>query len=261
MHNQFEHINSFFDKIYIISIARATERHEKIELHLQGLNYELLFGIDKNDLNESLLIEQHIYDKDQSKKHHLWNQPMLLGQIACSWSHKKVYELQIKNGYQKVLVLEDDVIINQVGVDLFPKIIQELPPNWDLVYFDYHKRTESNFLSKYRTVVYMLQHYIGKLNWTAGMIKQLYAKPYSEHVRIAGYHEYTSAYAITLSTAQKLLKLQTPISFVADNLLGYAITNKFLTAYLTVPKLFEQESQQLGGNTFSYVTDSYDNGL
>ncbi len=261
MSNQFEHINQYFDKIYIISIARAIERHEKINMHLQGLNYELVMGVDKNDLNEAQLIEQHIYDKAQACQHHLWKQPMLLGQIACSWSHKKIYEQQIKNGFQKVLILEDDVIINQVGVDLFPKIINELPANWELVYFDYHKRTENNFLSKYRTSVYMLQHYIGKLNWSPSMIKNLYAKPLSEHLKMAGYHEYTSAYAITLSAAQKLLKLQTPISFVADNLLGYAITNKFLTAYLTVPKLFEQESQQLGGNTFSYVTDSYDNGL
>lgn len=261
MIHQFEHINQYFDKIYIISIARAVERHEKIKLHLQGLNYELFFGIDKNNLQEKSLIEQDIYNKEQSKKHHLWNQPMFLGQIACAWSHKKIYELQIQNGYQKVLILEDDVIINQVGVDLFPKIINELPANWELVYFDYHKRTKNNFRSKYRTAVYMLQHYIGKLNWSTSMIKHLYAKPFSEHLKIAGYHEYTSAYAITLSAAQKLLKLQTPITFVADNLLGYAITNKIIAAFLAVPKLFEQESQQLGGNTYSYVTDTYDNGL
>lgn len=261
MSNQFEHINEYFDKIFIISIARATERHEKINMHLQGLNYELVLGVDKNDLTEAHLTEKNIYNKAQACKHHLWNQPMLLGQIACSWSHKKIYEQQIKNGFQKVLILEDDVIINQVGVDLFPKIIQELPANWELVYFDYHKRSDTNFLSKYRTVVYMLQHYIGKLNWSTAMIKNLYAKPLSQHVKTAGYHEYTSAYAITLSAAEKLLKLQTPITFVADNLLGYAITNKLITAYLAVPKLFEQESQQLGGNTYSYVTDTYGNGL
>lgn len=261
MIHQFEHINRYFDKIYIITIARAVERHEKIQMHLQGLNYELLIGVDKNDLDEQQLIAQHIYDKEQACKHHLWNQPMLLGQIACAWSHKKIYELQVKHGYNNVLILEDDVIVNQVGIDLFPNIIKELPADWQLIYFDYHKRTDNNLLSKYRTTIYFLQHFTGKLNWTPAMIKNLYAKPLSTHLKTAGYHEYTSAYAITLPAAQKLLKLQTPISFVADNLLGYAITNKMINAYLSVPKLFEQESQQIGGNTYSYVTDSYDNGL
>ncbi len=125
MRNQFEYINQYFDKIFVISIARAVERHEKIKLHLQGLNYELLIGIDKNDLEEKVLVEQHVYDKEKGRKHHLWNQPMILGQIACSLSHKKVYELQVQYGYKKVLILEDDVIVNQVGVDLFPQIIKE----------------------------------------------------------------------------------------------------------------------------------------
>lgn len=258
MHHQFEHINAFFDKIYIITIARATERHEKIKIHLAGLNYEFLTGVDKKDLSEPNLIEQNIYDKEKAQKHHLWNQPMSIGQIACSWSHKKAYELQLKHQYKRVLILEDDVIINQVGIDLFPNISRELPSSWELLYFDYHKRTENNIAAGYRKVVSLLQHYVGRNNWTPHMIKHLYAQPYSQHLKKAGYHEYTSAYAITLNAAEKLLYLQTPISFIADNLLGYAITNQMLEAYLTVPRLFEQESQQEGGNTYSYVADDAD---
>jgi glycosyl transferase, family 25 len=255
MHNQFEHINSYFDKIYIITIARAIERHEKIKIHLEGLNYEFLTGVDKQDLDEATLIADITYDKEKAKKHHLWNQPMTMGQIACSWSHKKVYELQIKNQYKRVLVLEDDVIINQVGIDLFPQMIKELPHTWELLYFDYHKRTERNMAARYRQFISLLQHYFGSNNWTPHMIKHLYATPFSTHLKKAGYHEYTSAYAITLGAAEKLLYLQTPISFIADNLLGFAITNQMTEAYISLPRLFEQESQQEGGNTYSYVSD------
>ncbi|HEX4957467.1 MAG TPA: glycosyltransferase family 25 protein [Lacibacter sp.] len=255
MHSQFEHINTYFDKIYVITIARATERHEKIKIHLDGLNYEFLNGVDKQDLIEEELIRSAIYNKEKARKHHIWNQPMGMGQIACSWSHKKVYELQLQHQYQRVLILEDDVIINQVGIDLFPNIISELPATWELLYFDYHKRTENNINARYRKLVSLLQHYAGRNNWTPHMIKHLYAVPFSQHLKKAGFHEYTSAYAITLSAAEKLLQLQTPISFIADNLLGYAITNQLLEAYLTTPRLFEQESQQEGGNTYSYVAD------
>lgn len=255
MTNQFEHINAFFDKIYIITIERAQERHEKIKLHLQGLNYEFLLGVDRKKLSEVQLIKDGVYNRQLAQKHHLWNQPMLSGQIACSWSHKKVYELQVAHQYKRVLVLEDDVIIHQVGIDLFPKMIEELPADWELLYFDYHKRTENDTAAKYRKAIYRIQHFFGRNNWTPHMIKHLYAEPFSTHLKRAGYHEYTSAYALTLSAAQTLLQLQTPISFIADNLLGYAITNQLIKGYLTVPRLFEQESQQEGGNTFSYVSD------
>ncbi|MFM9909499.1 MAG: glycosyltransferase family 25 protein [Chitinophagaceae bacterium] len=261
MVNQFEHINAYFDKIYIITISRAVERHEKIKIHLQGLNYELVFGVDKRNLNQSDLINKGVYNETAARKHHLKNQQMQMGQIACAWSHKNIYEQQIKKGLKKVLILEDDVIIHQVGIDLFPVIVHELPADWELIYFDYHKRTEGNFKSRYKKFLYLLQHFVGLNNWTPKMIRALYARPFSEHLKKAGYHEYTSAYAITLSAAEKLLQLQTPISFIADNLLGYAITNKMINAFISIPKLFEQESQQQGGNTYSYVTDTYDNGL
>ncbi len=255
MNNQFEHINAFFDKIYIVTIARATERHEKIKLHLQGLDYEFLYGVDRKDLIEEQLIKDGIYSKQLAQKHHLWNQPMLSGQIACSWSHKKVYELQVKHQYNRVLILEDDVIIHQVGIDLFPAMLKELPDDWEMLYFDYHKRIDDDNAARLRKIIYNVQHVFGRNNWTPHMIKHLYAKPFSTHLKKAGYHEYTSAYALTLTAAQTLLKLQTPISFIADNLLGYAITNQLVKGYLTVPRLFEQESQQEGGNTFSYVSD------
>jgi glycosyl transferase, family 25 len=260
MNNQFEHINAFFDKIFIITIHRATERHEKINMHLQGLDFEFLYGVDRNDLNEKQLINDGIYNDTMARKHHLWNQPMISGQIACSWSHKKVYELQVLHGYRRVLVLEDDVVIQQVGIDLFPEMLKELPADWELLYFDYHKRTDNDNGARFRKFIYHIQHLFGRNNWTPHMINHLYAEPFSTHLKKAGYHEYTSAYAITLSAAQKLLQLQTPISFIADNLLGYAITNQMVKAYISIPKLFEQESQQPGGNIYSYVTDSYDNG-
>jgi glycosyl transferase family 25 len=261
MSNPFELINTYFDKIFIITLTRATERHEKITHQLKGLNFEFLFGVDGKDLIEEQLISEGAYSKQLAKKHHLWNQPMIMGQIACSWSHKKIYELQCRESYQKVLILEDDVVLNSSGIKLFSNMINELPPSWELLYMDYHKRTDDNLLSRYRKTVFMIQHLTGRTNWTPAMIRNLYARPYSEHLKKAGYHEYTSAYAITLSAAQKLLRLQTPISFIADNLLGYAISNNQIEAYLSLPKLFEQESQQQGGNNYSYVTDTYDNGL
>ncbi len=47
----FETLNNFFDKIYVITLKRATERHEHIHKELKGLTYELFFGVDKQEFD------------------------------------------------------------------------------------------------------------------------------------------------------------------------------------------------------------------
>src|SRR5690349_16137168 len=102
-------LNSFFDKIYVITLHRATDRHEHVQKELDGLNYELFFGKDKLEFSVEDLKAEHIYDEPLAIKHHRWHKPMPPGMIGCSWSHKLVYEDVIKNRYNKVLIFEDDV--------------------------------------------------------------------------------------------------------------------------------------------------------
>jgi GR25 family glycosyltransferase involved in LPS biosynthesis len=71
----------------------------------------------------------------------------------------------------------------------------------------------------------------------------LYARKFSEHLFLAGYHDFTSAYAITESAAKKLINLQTPVAFVADNLLAHACSNLLINGLVSSPKVFLQESQ------------------
>jgi GR25 family glycosyltransferase involved in LPS biosynthesis len=71
---------------------------------------------------------------------------MKLGEVACSMGHKAIYEDAVNNGYSKILILEDDVSINQEGIVLFNQIVNQLPINWDIIYFDYFKNEEKNCL-------------------------------------------------------------------------------------------------------------------
>jgi hypothetical protein len=128
-----------------------------------------------------------------------------------------------------------------------------MPNNWHLLYLDYAKNDTNNFFLTVKRWIYHLQKTIGLLKWSHTTINHLHAKPYSKNLRKAGYHDYTSAYAITQYAAKVLLKVQTPVSFPSDNALAHAVTNLYINGFITVPKFFEQLSQQKNNMVKSYV--------
>lgn len=254
MVTSFDSLNSFFDHIYVITLQRATQRHENIKKDLAGLNYSFFFGADKNDFSIDQLKQDGIYDEVKAIRHHRYNKPMSAGQIGCSWSHKLVHMDMLQKGYEKILVLEDDVTAISEGLNEFDHIIQELPPDWELLYLDYAKNEKEHAGASLKKITYHLQHLAGALKWSHQTIANLYAKPYSAHLKHAGFHDYTDAYAITASAAKKLAGLQTPLSFVADNLLAYACTNRIVNGFISIPKVFSQESQS-NKDSGSFVED------
>jgi glycosyl transferase family 25 len=121
----FTPLNNFFDFIYIITLERATERQQKITEPLEGLNYTFFYGVDKKDLTLDHLIESGIYDEKKAIELNRYDKPMNTGQVGCSWSHRLVYEDMLKNGYRKVLILEDDVVPNKEGFAVLEDIIAD----------------------------------------------------------------------------------------------------------------------------------------
>jgi glycosyl transferase family 25 len=239
----FEPLNKFFDHTYVITLERATERQEKIIQNLEGLNYQFFFGVDKKDLSIDQLIEEGIYDEQKAITLHRYSKPMNTGQIGCCWSHKLVYEDMLKNGYKKVLILEDDVVANKEGFALLEEMFKELPDTWELWYLDFQKNLKRDLGTWIKQYTYHFLRAIGKLKWSHLTINNLYARKFSQHLFIAGFHDFTSAYAITQPAAKKLVQLQTPLAFVADNLLAHACSNLLIQAFVSCPKVFAQESQ------------------
>ncbi len=236
----FEQFNNFFDKIFVITLERSANRQAHITKALEGLDYEFFLGADKNDFSIKDLKEKNIYNEALAVKHHRYSKPMNAGQIGCALSHKNIYEEIINKGYTKTLILEDDVKAVTESINIFSEIIKELPGNWELLYFDYSKNEDPQQLKKYW---YHLQKITGGLKWDYTIINNLYPKHFSKYLSVAGFHDYTDAYAVTLSGAKKLLELQSPVSYVADNLLAVAAASKRLNAFISRPKLFQQLSQ------------------
>jgi len=234
-------LQQYFDKILIVSIPRFTERHVRVQDHLQGLPFDFFWGADKLQLDLEKAKQDGVYDEAQTKQ--LQRQGKLLnpGELACALSHRMVYEAMIKNNWDKVLILEDDVLPLYENLVLLPEVLNELPANWELVYFGYLKNEKVTVGLKVKQALYKIQSLLGLMTWSYKMISNMLPKPYSTHLKKAGFHDCTHAYAITLSGAKKLLAAQTPVVYRADDLLSHIILKGELNAFVTEPKFFDQE--------------------
>ena len=234
-------LQQYFDKILVLSVPRFTARHHQVEQHLQGLPFEYFWGADKLQLDYEEVKANGTYDEQKAKKLQRQGKALNLGEIACSLSHRNVYSTMIEQGWGRVLILEDDVLPRYSDLKLLSETLKELPFNWELVYLGYLKHEKITTGLKMKQFFYNILSSLGLMKWDNKMVSHLLPRPYSTHLKKAGFHDCTHAYAITLEAAKKLLAAQTPVVYRADDLLSSAIMKGELNAYITEPKFFDQE--------------------
>lgn len=259
MKTPYTFLNAYFDKIFVLSLRRATDRQATLKESLKGLNYEIFWAKDKQDFLLEEVISQGIYDERQALKLNRHGAKKLaLGEVACSWSHRNIYQRMIDEGLERVLVFEDDVAPNLDTLALLPETLQQLPDDWELVYLGFLKNEEVLRKHWRKRQFYRLLATFKAYQWlTRREVNNLYPKSYSENLRVAGLHDCTHAYALTLPAAHKLVKAQTPIYSSADELLTHEVLRGHLKAFICNPTFFDQQGfnsvgHQSGG---SYVFD------
>ena len=235
------YLQQYFDKILVVSVPRFTNRHERVKQSLEGLPFEFFLGADKLQLNYDKAKADGTYDEQRAKKLQRQGKALNLGEIACSLSHRNLYAAIIENGWEKVLILEDDVLPIIENMHELPAAMEELPENWELVYLGYLKHEQVTAGLKAKQFLYKIFSATGLMTWTYKMVSNLLPKPYSRHLKQAGFHDCTHAYAVTLNGAKKLLAIQTPVVYRADDLLSATIMKGELNAFVTDPKFFDQE--------------------
>ena len=236
------YLQQYFDKIFVVSVPRFTQRHQQVQQHLQGLSFDFFWGADKLQLDYDTAKTNGTYDEQKTKQLQRQGKALNLGELACSLSHRMVYEEMIKHNWQKILILEDDVLPLYNKLALLPTALNELPNDWELVYLGYLKHENVTLQLKAKQFFYTIKSKLGLIKWTSKMISNLLPKPYSTHLKKAGFHDCTHAYAITLQAAKKLLAAQTPVIYRADDLLSATIMKGELNAFVTEPKFFDQEA-------------------
>jgi glycosyl transferase family 25 len=246
MTEYFKYLNEYYDKVYVLTVEAASARRKVFSERFHGLNYSFFYGADKTTFSIDELVRQNIFNEELARKHHRYEKPFLPGEIGCSWSHRMIYEDVIKNNYSQVLIFEDDAVPAIPVLDKIPAILNEIPSNCELLMWGWAKNGESNLTNSLKRFWYHIQYSFGFLKWNHTIIKNLYARPFSAHLKRAGFHDYTYAYAITKTAAEKLIPLQTPIQYVADNLLAHAATKEIINAYITWPKIFLHDDSATG---------------
>ncbi|MGI9337625.1 MAG: FkbM family methyltransferase [Gammaproteobacteria bacterium] len=116
--------------IYVISLARAAARREKMRAQLQtlGAGYEIVDAVDGAALNPADYAHQLRQDKFRRK----FGRDMLAGEIGCYLSHYRLWQRIVAEKTPSALILEDDA---EWDDDLLPVIcaIAELRRRWGVV--------------------------------------------------------------------------------------------------------------------------------
>lgn len=253
MEEQFDLLNKYYDKIYVLSVRSADTRRKLFEERFKGLDYSFFFGADKAGFTTAELIKKNIYSEALTQKHHRYSKGMMPGEIACAWSHLMMYQEMLSNNYERILIFEDDAMPDPERIKQLPQILSEIPADCELLMWGWSKNGESDINTSFKQAVYNIQHRLGILKWHPNIIKNLFAKPFSSHLKKAGFHDYTYAYAINKTAAKKLLQMQSPIQYIADNLLAHAITNNLIAGYIVYPQAFLHDNHPDGSARDSYI--------
>lgn len=236
-----EFLSGYFDRIFVVSVPRFENRHQSVKESLQGLSFDFFWGADKLKIDQEAMKKNGSYDEAQSLKLQRRPVPMNTGEIACSLSHRMVYEEMIKHNWQKVLILEDDVLPLYANLSVLKETMNELPGSWELVYLGYLKHETATAGLKLKRFFYSIAAGLGLMKWSSTMVKNMLPRTFSAHLDKAGFHDCTHAYAVTLEAAKKLKEHQTPLVYRADDLLSATIMKGELDAYICRPKFFDQQ--------------------
>ncbi len=236
-----KYLEQYFDKIFVVSVPRFTDRHERLQQTLTSLQYDFFWGADKLKLDYNIAKTDGTYNEQIAQKLQRQGKALNLGEIACSLSHRNLYAAIVANGWKKILILEDDVLPIAENLAELPAAMDELPADWELVYLGYLKHEKITASLKIKQFFYKIVSALGLMAWSYKMVTNLLPKPFSKHLKKAGFHDCTHAYAVTLEGAKKLLAAQTPVVYRADDLLSATIMKGELVAFVTEPKFFDQE--------------------
>ncbi|MEQ8715928.1 MAG: glycosyltransferase family 25 protein [Cyclobacteriaceae bacterium] len=247
----FHQINDYFDKVYVVTIPRLKDRQAHMNLLLEGLDFEFINGTDKHELDVKDF--ETLYDEKEHLRLSRFKKPLRPGEIACALSHLQVYQNAVENGFERVLVLEDDIDIVEAHLSQLAVFLEHLPKKWELAYLGYWKNEKRPKLAWVKQFGYVLLSIVGFHKWSVRRILNTYPKPIDEEVLESGNHEGAYAYAVSLGGCKKLLAYNRPIKLNADNLFSHLATNRYLKAYISAKKIFAHRSQN-GIGAFSSET-------
>ena len=121
-------LHTIVDKVYVINMDKDKERMYILDKKMKelGIKYQRITGVDG----------KKVYPKYKDKT------KLRPGQIGCLLSHLNILNDAIKNKYDNILVLEDDILFHRNFHNEFKKKYNKLmknEKNYDLIYLGCHQ--------------------------------------------------------------------------------------------------------------------------
>lgn len=120
-------IDSYFDRVFYINLPEATDR-----------DFALLKQFEKFRINNFEKVEAvrlpFITGRTEWRNFNRKDERYLLGGLSCRASHLKCVQKALERKYERVLILEDDVLFLEDPNEIL-NINHELLHDWDMLYF------------------------------------------------------------------------------------------------------------------------------
>tara|TARA_Y100000816_G_C26106872_1_gene588522 strand:+ start:569 stop:3451 length:2883 start_codon:yes stop_codon:yes gene_type:complete len=148
-------ISDYYDQIYIIHLDDLLDRKESIIKQIEHFKLKkvtIIDAINKNKMDREKLKEKELigYAGNKYCKNKIINKKGLkcwcnggghedvcryTGRLACAYSHYLAYKDMYDNKYERCLILEDDFITNRNLDLLFTRYCDDIPEDWDIIYY------------------------------------------------------------------------------------------------------------------------------
>lgn len=234
----------YFDKVFVISAKDNEERRAYVQKILSklGINFEFYDAIMGVDLSDEEV--NAVYDEQLALKHKTNKRPLSKPELGCALSHINIYKKIVSENLENAFIFEDDIAPDHEKLDQIDNAINELPEDWDIVYFgtlDHYKRPPLSHKLKMLFFYPLLSLFAPhKLDYKYGELWNLYPRKYSENLKRAGYHLGCHAYGVSRKGAEKFLAYHDKIVTPVDNMLSVMFMENEMKAFISKEMIFDQ---------------------
>ncbi len=144
---QLSYINQYFDKVYVLNLEKRIDRKMEMFQKLGRLNIKAEFvrAVNGYDFQNQLEYETYLRQPlgtGGTLRELILNRKLIenSGAWGCLKSYLFILEDAQKNGYNRILCLEDDAIFYKNFESRFKDAIQKIPNNWKLLYLGASQR-------------------------------------------------------------------------------------------------------------------------
>ena len=227
--------------IFVISLQDSIVRRRNMDFQLQSLRLPYRF-LDAS--NGYALSDEEYNTTAQQRDVTKYKKPFSRGEVGCMHSHIRAYSTIIDRQYEYALILEDDVFLTEQLVNFIsPKVMQNLPIDWDIILLAYVQRGNIESRATKHAVLSYWNRITLPCNFTIGIPVQFC------------YH--AAGYLVSQKGAEKLLEIGIPLRMPADILTGNA-GNYGLNMYISSkPVIWQHRKWALQSTIKEGVQDSF----